>query len=134
MKRRMIAAAAFLLAGVACAHGGFPPAYSLDVRPRIEPVRVHVTNNFALPVEIYATGNNIIRRLGLVYPGLPSTFVVPQAMFEGGTEVEFLAQPSGYGRLVRAFPLTLAPGDVVDFVVMTNLLGSHADVALPRLN
>jgi hypothetical protein len=133
MKKLMIAAAASLLTCGACAHAGAGARYAPDVEPQNEPVRVHVTNNYALPVEIYVTGSGMVRRLGLAYPGLPSNFEVPQSMFEGGAEVEFLAQPSGYGRLVRAFPLTLVPGDVVDFVVMTNLLGSHADVALPRL-
>lgn len=131
MRKLMVVAAASLLASAACVRAGARQASG--VYPSNEPVRVHVTNNYALAMEIYASGGGTYRRLGLVYPGMPTSFEVPPAMLTGGGEVEFTAQPSGHGQTFRAFPVTLAPGDVVDFVIMTNLIGSHADVAFPRL-
>jgi len=132
MKESRILTAISLLTCVACAHAGVRAEYASDVHPSDEPVRVRVSNNYALPMEIYATGAGVVRRLGLVNPGLPSSFEVPRAMLESGGKVEFDAQPSGHGRMFQAFPVTLSPGDVVDFVIMTNLIGSHADVAAPR--
>ena len=109
-----------LLTGAACAHGSGD-----DVRPDTSPVRVEVTNNYALPMEVSAVGAGTNYRLGLVNPGMVGHFVVPSALIGNGT-VEFQAQPTASGQLFRSAALLLAPGAVVDFVIRAQLFNSTA--------
>ena len=132
MKKLMVVAAATWLTGAACVHAGPGAADRASLSPVSEPVRVDDTDNYALPMEIYVNVAGNAYRLGLVYPGLASRFTLPQGMVaEGNRVVEFVAQPSGYGPVVRTGEMKVEPGDVVAFVVMTNLIGSHADVTAP---
>ncbi len=103
----------------ACAKGGgedTPP-------PDDSPVRVEVTNNYALPVEIYAAGSGISQRLGTVHPGMSGRFAIPQNIVRSGA-VELRAAASGVSRPFRSGPLLLAPGTIVDFQVMPQIFNS----------
>jgi len=91
-------------------------------------VVVNVTNNYAVAMEIFAVGSGITYRLGSVNPGLDGRFVLRQAMLLSGGQVEFLAQATGFGPRVRSGELQIVPGNVVDFVIETNLIGSQATV------
>ena len=126
--RSILAATSTLLALAACATGrgaGSRTAVAPDQRP----VRVHVTNNYAMPAEIYALACGSQHRLGLAYPGLVSHYVLPPAMLACGGLVEFVAVPTGTGdHPVRAGEEQIQPGDVVDFQITMHLVASYTSV------
>jgi hypothetical protein len=110
-----------LLTVSACARagGGEEPG------PDRSPVRVEVTNNHALAVEIYAAGSGITHRLGTVDPGMEAHFVIPQNLIGGGG-VELQARPGGGRQLFRSDKLLLAPGTIVEFLIARQLFNSTA--------
>ena len=110
-----------LLTVSACAHGGGGD----EPEPDDSPVRVEVTNNHALPVEIYAVGSGITHRLGTVHPGMDGQFVIPQNLVGGGG-VELQARPGGGAQSFRSDKLLLAPGTIVEFVIAPQLFNSTA--------
>ena len=116
-----------LVAGSACAANrrAAPDAGGPEAAER--PVRVHVVNNYNEAMEVVVVGAGITQRLGLVAAGLSGDFVVPRAIVGGG-KAEFRAQPSGYGQIVRSDELVIRPGNVVDFEIATNLIGTRANV------
>jgi hypothetical protein len=114
---------ALLLTGSACRRGHGDEAVSA-VSPAEHPVSVDVTNNYALPVEIYAVGSGINQRLGTVHPGMAGHFVLPPALV-GGNSVEFQARPTPPGNgTYRSGPLILNAGGTVDLVIATQLFNS----------
>jgi hypothetical protein len=117
--------AGLLVAGSACGHHNRDAAQSGAPQPTDRPVRVHVVNHYNEGMEIVASGVGITQRLGLVAAGLERDFVLPQSLVGNGS-VEFRAQPSGFGQLVRSEPLVIRPGHIVDFEIATNLIGSRA--------
>jgi hypothetical protein len=120
--------AGLLLAASACAHrSGAAPDSGQGLPPAPE-VSVYVTNRYSASLEVSVTGSGSSFRLGLVAPGIPRSFVLPQAFISSGGQVEFLAQPSGGGSIVRSGVVMIRPGDVVDFEIATNLIGSRAVV------
>lgn len=124
--------ARLLLAGVlltssACALG-FGAAGDTGSLPEAESaVRLNVTNHYNGPMEVYAAGSGTSYRMGTVYPGLSSRFVVRPGMIGGGV-VEFLAQSGDRGTVVRSGQLLLVPGNVVDFEIATSLGSSIATI------
>jgi hypothetical protein len=121
--------AGLLVAGSACAHH---PGVASDVEAKpsvVADVRVYVVNHYGLSMEIYVAGSGITHRLGLVAAATTRSFVLPQAMIGNGT-VEFRAQPTGFGPIVRSEQLVLRPGHVVDFEIATNLIGSRATIRM----
>ena len=102
-----------------CAKGGGEDTPA----PNDSPVRVEVTNNFALPVEIYAAGAGINHRLGTVHPGMSGLFSIPQNIAGSGA-VELRAEASGANRPFSSGQILLAPGTIVDFRVMPQLFNS----------
>jgi hypothetical protein len=109
---------ALLLTASACAHsaGG-------EVQPTDIPVYVEVTNQHALPMEVYALGSGITHRMGTVHPGMGGHFVVPPNLIGNGS-VLFEARPSGGGQPFRSGDLLLSPGAVVDFAIAPQLFNS----------
>jgi len=91
-------------------------------------VVVVVTNNYNTSVDIFAYGSGTVYRLGTVSPGLDRRFVLRETMLLSTGVVEFMAQATGYGPRVRSGEIHVTPGDVVDFVIETNLIGSRATV------
>lgn len=92
-------------------------------------VVVNVTNNYSIPMEVYAVGAGTAYRMGTVNPGIPSRFVLRRDLLAGNGQVEFVAQASGYGPRTRSGVLQLMAGDVaVDFEIATLLQGSRATV------
>ena len=121
MPRRVWMLLAVLLVSVlACAKGN-PD----DPQPNGSPVRVEVTNNHALPIQIYAVGGGINQRLGTVHPGMNAHFVVP-ANIVGSGSVELLASPPASNERFRSGQLLLAPGTIVEFIVAPQLFNSTA--------
>ena len=112
---------ALLVTAPACA----PSRGGGAVSPADVPVRVQVTNKFALPVEVYAVGAGIRYRLGIVHPGMVATLTVPPAMVGGG-QVEFHAGPNSGGGMYRSGGLLLSAGSIVDLVVEAQLFASTA--------
>jgi hypothetical protein len=112
-----------LLAGSACARGGGEG--ESETPPNNSPVRVEVTNNYALPIEIYAVGSGITHRMGTVHPGMAGRFVVPQNLIGSGS-VELQARPGTTKPPFRSGPLLLAPGTIVDFMIAPQLFNSTA--------
>ncbi|MEP7325826.1 MAG: hypothetical protein ABI836_07760 [Gemmatimonadota bacterium] len=113
----------FLIPGlllVAAACGGGSPS------PTGEPVRVQVTNNFAIPVDIHVVGSGINHRLGTVHPGMTATFVVPPNLVDNGA-VEFLAAAPGQNTY-RSGQVLLIPGRIVDMEVASVLFNSTVSV------
>ena len=91
-------------------------------------VQVHVTNRYEISMEVSVTGGGMTYRLGLVAPGIPRTFTLPPAMTGSGGQLEFFAQPTGLGPVIRTFPIAVSPGDEVDFEITTHLTDSRAVV------
>lgn len=92
-------------------------------------VIVNVVNNYEIPMDVYAVAGGTNYRMGTVNPGIPSRFVLRQAMLAGNRQIEFVARASGYGPQIRSGPLQLRTGDtVVDFEITTWLAGSRATV------
>jgi hypothetical protein len=108
-----------LLWASACAKGGAD-----DPRPDDSPVRVEVTNQYALPVEISAFGSGISQRLGRVDPGMKAHFVIPANLTRSGS-VELQASPTANERF-RSGALLLAPGTIVELNVAPQLFSSTA--------
>lgn len=126
MHRESVLVAVLLLGASACRHsGGSTTPPSTEPSPVAEPVRVRVINHYKTEMEVSVTGSGATRRLGVVAPGLEREFDVPPAMVLGGV-VTFLAHPSGYGPVVRSEELRIRAGDIVDFEIATNLVGSQA--------
>jgi alpha-amylase len=92
------------------------------------PIVVNVTNNYAIQVEVYALAAGTSYRLGTVLPGIDSHFVLRRAMIASGAMVEFVAVPADGARTVRTGAMLLTPGEVVDFQILTHLIGSYATV------
>jgi hypothetical protein len=107
-----------LLTASACAHSG-----GGEVQPTDSPAYVEVTNQHALPMEVYALGSGITHRMGTVNPGMAGHFVVPRNLIGNGS-VLFEARPSGGGQPFRSGDLLLAPGAVVDFAIAAQLFNS----------
>lgn len=118
LRRPMVLAPALLVIVSACSHSG-----GGEVRPTEIPVSVEVTNQHALPMEVYAFGSGITHRLGTVHPGMSSHFVVPINLVGNGS-VRFEARPTGSGQPFRSGEILLAPGAVVDFVIADHLFNS----------
>jgi hypothetical protein len=112
------AAVPFLLLASACAHSG-----GGETAPAAGSVEVSVTNQNALPMEIYATGSGINHRMGTVHPGMNGHFVIPQTLVGNGS-VQFEARPSGGGQPFRSGELLLAPGSLVQFRIAPQLFNS----------
>jgi len=92
-------------------------------------VLVYVTNNYEIPMDVYAVGAGTTYRMGVVNPGIPSTFVLRRDVLATDRQVEFVAEASGHGPRVRSGRLQLRAGDVaVDFEITTLLMGSRATV------
>ena len=92
-------------------------------------VVVYVTNNWSLPMEIFATGSGTMYRMGTVNPGMPSHFVLRREMLATNGQVQFWGQASGMGPRVGSEVLWLRAGDAaVDFEITTNLVGTRATV------
>lgn len=104
-----------------CAHGS-----GQTVQPADYAVRIEVTNNFALPVEIYVLGNGATRRLGEVHPGMTGNFVVPPGMIGNGALLLQAHPSANQAELYQTGPLLLKPGTVVDFHVAPQLFNSTA--------
>jgi hypothetical protein len=108
-----------LLTASACAHSGGGD----EPQPTRTPVSVEVSNQNALPMDVYVLGSGITHRLGTVHPGMDGRFVVPQNLVGGGS-VRFEARPTGEGPPFRSGDLLLAPGAAVDFVIGARLFNS----------
>lgn len=121
-----VAGAAALLALSACLFG--PRRSTTAGVPRDGRVRVNVTNNYALPVDVSAMASGIVYRMGTVAPGIVGHFLLRRAMLAGGGMVEFAAQPAGTEPPVRSGQMLLQEGDVVDFEITSHLIASYARV------
>ena len=96
--------------------------------PPNDSVVVYVTNDYELPMEAYVIGSGTYYRMGTVNPGIESRFVLKKNMLATNHIVEFVAQATGYGPQARTGQLQVMPGDVVDFIIATNLVGTRATV------
>ncbi len=91
-------------------------------------VVVFVTNNWELPMDVFASSAGTNYRMGTVNPGIVSRFVLRRDMLATDRIVQFVAQATGYGPRIAAEPLMITPGDIVDFEISTHLVGSRAEV------
>lgn len=109
---------ALMLTVAACAHtsGGAQA-------PAAGTVEVSVTNQNALPMEVYASGSGINHRMGTVHPGMGAHFTIPQNLV-GNSSVLFEARPSGGGQPYRSGEILLAPGSLIQFVIAPQLFNS----------
>jgi len=126
--RLYFALAVLFAATAACAHRGGTAADSKQLGPQEARVSVNVTNNYQSAMEIFVLGNGTSHHLGTVAPGVPRSFELRPGMVAAGGHVQFLAQASGAGPRVSTDEVIVAPGDVVDFEITTNLIGSRATV------
>jgi len=129
MQRGMrLVIAALVMTTFGCPHGSGTATDPGQLQPHAAPVTVYVTNNYQSAMEIYAVGGGTSYRLGTVAPGVPRHFELRPGMIATGGQVQFVAQATGAGPRVQSDQLVLAPGDIVDFEITTNLVGSHATV------
>jgi hypothetical protein len=111
--------AALLLTTSACAHSG-----GNEAAPSAGSVEVRVTNQNALPMEVYASGSGINHRMGTVHPGMDGSFTIPQNLVGNGS-VQFVARPSGGGgQPYRSGEVMLAPGSLIVFEIAPQLFNS----------
>ncbi len=110
----------------ACLHRQSDSAPTPPV-PEGTPVHVLVTNNFTLPITVYASAGGTTYRMGTVNPGMNADFVLQQSMMGSGP-VEFLADPNNGETPFRSGGLLLAPGATVDINVEQHLLNSSATI------
>ena len=122
------ALAALFVTTSACAHRRGSATDPEQLRPHAARVSVNVTNNSQSAMEIFVLGNGTSYHMGTVAPGVPRSFAVPPGMVAAGGHVQFLAQASGAGPRVQSDEVMVTPGDVVDFEITTNLVGSRATV------
>jgi hypothetical protein len=122
------AIAALFVTTSACAHRGGTAVDPGQLRPDAAPVSVNVTNNSQSAMEIYVLGAGTHYHVGTVAPGVPRRFELRPDIIAVGGHVQFLAQASGAGPRVQSDDIIVAPGDVVDFEITTNLVGSRATV------
>jgi hypothetical protein len=115
----LVVVSTLLLTVSACrpSQGGGTPA------PAPGTVEVSVTNQNALPMEVYASGSGISHRIGTVHPGMNGHFVIPQNLVGNGS-VQFEARPSGGGQPFRSGEILLAPGSMVQFQIASQLFNS----------
>ena len=122
LRRLRVLVPGLLLAASACSHSG-----GGEVQPEIKetgiPAYAEVSNQHALPMEIYAFASGITQRLGTVHPGMSSHFTIPQNLIGNGS-VRFEARPSGGGQPFRSGEVLLAPGAVIDFRIAAQLFNS----------
>jgi hypothetical protein len=79
-------------------------------------------------MEIFVIGSGTTYRIGSVAPGLPRTFQLRSATIAAGSHVLFVAQATGAGPRIETDEVVVTPGDIVDFEITTNLVGSRATV------
>ena len=91
-------------------------------------VVVYVTNNWELPMDVFAQGSGTTYRLGTVNPGIVSRFVLRTDLLSTDRMIQFAAQSTGFGPQITVDPIMIAPGDIVDFNIATQLIGSRAEV------
>ena len=115
---RRLLVSALLVTAPACSHSG-----SSQPGPDLRTVKVEVTNQNALPMEIYAFGSGITQRLGTVHPGMDGHFVVPPTMVGNGSVV-CEARPSGGGKAFRSGEILLAPDALIEFQIASQLFNS----------
>jgi hypothetical protein len=120
--------AGLLVASAACAHQVAAAGDASEPKPGIASVRVRVSNHYLTEMEIVVTGSGTVHRLGLVAPGLEREFDLPQVVVVGGAVTFRAHQPSGFGPYFESEEVRIRPGNVVDFQIATNLLGSRAMV------
>jgi len=94
-------------------------------------VVVYVQNDYALSMDAYVVGSGTSYRMGTVSPGIVSRFVLRRDMLSTDHILEFVAQATGYGPQARSGQLEVLPGDTVDFLIETNLIGTRATVRRP---
>jgi hypothetical protein len=116
--------AGLLLTVAACAHGHNTNV----VPPDVNPVRLEVTNNYALPIEVYADGSGSTHRLGMVHPGMVGHFTLPPGLLGGTGAVEFRAQPSVRGPQFKSGDILLSAGAIVDFMITPQLFNSTVSI------
>ncbi len=93
-------------------------------------VLVVVTDNYALPMDVFASAAGTTYRLGTVDPGIQRHFVLRSDLLATDQQVTFSAQATGVGPRIEVDPIYVAHGDVIEFVIATNLIGSRATVRL----
>lgn len=81
--------AGLLLVGASCAHRR-GTASDADAQGVENPVRVNVINHYTLPVDIFVVASGATHRMGTVHPGVPSHFLLRQAVVINGP-VELVA-------------------------------------------
>ena len=105
-----------LLLLAACAPG--TSAGDLSPAPdRGSTAELHVINRYNGPTEIYAIVGGAVHRMGMVMPGMASSFVIQPYMIGSGT-VEFVARRPGVPD-VHTDRFLLVPGNLVEFQVET---------------
>jgi hypothetical protein len=118
LRRLRVVVPALLLTASACAHSG-----GSDPAPAAGSVEVQVTNQNALPMEVYASGSGINHRMGTVHPGMGGHFVIPQNLVGSGS-VQFEARPSGGGQPFRSGEVLLSSGSLIQFQIAAQLFNS----------
>ncbi len=103
-------------------HSDAPPT---PPAPEGTPVHVLVTNNYTLPITVFAAAGGTNYRMGTVNPGMNADFILRQAMMGNGP-VEFLADPNNGDPPFRSGALLLAPGETVEIQIEQHLLNSSA--------
>ena len=120
--------AGLVVAGSACAHPG-AVAPNAATRTADADVVVWVANHYELSMEISVAAAGATHRLGLVSPSMTRSFRLPPSVILDGI-VEFSAQPTGYGPIIRSEQLQIHAGHVIDFEIATNLIGSRATIRM----
>ena len=126
--RGLIPMAGLLMAAAGCGQASGTargPAPTPD-----DAVVLNVINNYGFPMDVYALALGTSRRVGTVYPGMSTRYVLALGM-QGNGMVEFVALAGRGVQPVRSGQLLVSPGAAVDFEIATHLLNSLATVRAP---
>jgi hypothetical protein len=118
-KRRARFALAFLLAGIACSalrHN--PPEDETDV------ITITIVNNNLLNVTVFNVASGHRDRLGEVTAAASSSFKLHLRRLPAN-EIQLTADPIGSPRPVTSELVRVSPGDVVQWVLESDLARSH---------
>ena len=95
-------------------------------------IRLFVNNRSTNSMDIYARASGSSYRVGTVGPGMTAEFVLRDVLLASGGQVELMAEPRGGTRnaadRIQSGPLQLSRGNIVDFEIATQRLGSTVTV------
>lgn len=124
--------AAVLLSGCSLVGAGTPsgaePSSSADERDRDAPTVATVGNESWFNIRVYVADGGRRQQLGSVSSYDSATFEIPRDMVHTSGQVQLLADPVGSTRTYRSSPVTIGPGQVVQWTVQNDPSQTYSSI------